>query len=199
MGTLDLWKRIGELPGGKKDPFTDPYGPTSNCFSSNDIARMFHLGATLRDREHLKACSECRDRILRFAEATKQPVPAKPKAGLHKPYRVVCAPKALVYSPAVCTVNNLGIVQAIDMEILTNVSSNLQGLTLTLRGPVIGSARPSWEGKCFHIKNVRASSEVVKVLQDHNRFMQPVELQFGETSDAPQLIANCSLEFSKEA
>jgi hypothetical protein len=200
MEILDALKRIGKLPGGKKDPFADPYGPTSNCFSSNDIARMFQLGATLRDRAHFTECSACRERIVNYAEAIQPTaVPHKGWFGHSEPIRAVWAPKALVYSPTVCVVNQRGIVPSIAVEILTNVSPELYEMKLTLNGPVVGSVVPNWEGKRFQIHDVPVSPEVVRILRGHQGYMQPVQLQFGASADAPQLIANCSLEFSRTA
>ena len=76
MDSLYGWDIARRFPGGDKDPFEDAYGPTSACFSSNDVVRMFKLGATLRAREHFTGCTECRDRIGKQAEgpwSTVQP------------------------------------------------------------------------------------------------------------------------------
>ena len=85
--------------------------------------------------------------------------------------------------------------ESIGAEILTGVSPELQRMKVTLQGPIIGSLMPSWDGNRFQLRNVKASKEVMETLRSHRRFMQPAYLQFGETADAPELIANCNLEF----
>ncbi len=197
MDSLDKWLKISELPGGVKDPFAEPYGPTENCFSSNDIVRMFRLGATRLDYEHFAKCGACEERIGKYAKVTEQPVPAKRWNWFGRALpSSATAQKALIYSPAICMVDPRGFVQSIAGEVLTNVNPELQGMMVTLKGPVTGSVMPGWDGKSFRLKNVKASPEVVEMLRDHRQYMQPVQLEFGKSASAPQLIAYCNLEFS---
>jgi hypothetical protein len=198
----DVLKKIGQFPGGKKDPFADPYGPTSNCFSSNDIVRMFDLGATLRDREHFQACEACKERIVKHAEAMQPPVTARRKRwfGVGEPVPAAgWAPLGLVYSPATCVVDQQGMVESIAIEILTKVSPELEGMEVTLNGPVVGSVVPEWKGNRFYIRNVQVSSDVVRILREHRGYIQPAQLQFGASAGAPRLVVNCNLEFSRTA
>ena len=62
-----LWEKIDKMPGGNKDPFETPLGPTSECLSSDQLV------AYIRDKhrepkivEHLSRCSFCSERVIRF-------------------------------------------------------------------------------------------------------------------------------------
>src|SRR5262245_37759039 len=71
----DLWQQIADLSGGRKNPFEDPYGPTPECFSDNDVVRMFQLGAERRGAVHLRRCDPCQTRVQAFAQLTGSAVP----------------------------------------------------------------------------------------------------------------------------
>src|SRR5262245_59806457 len=76
VGTREIWEEAEAFEGGQKDPFDDPYGPTINCFSDNDIGRMFMLGVLPSDRRHLDECDVCWKRIERNAAAMESLAPS---------------------------------------------------------------------------------------------------------------------------
>lgn len=204
---FDALKRISELPGGKKDPFADPYGPSSSCFSSNDITRMYQLGPTFAERLHLLACTTCKQRSDSFAKVSpvQSPPPRKwyealiPQHvfSLHEE-KAVRVQKALVFSPQTCVVDGTGVVKSIPIEILTDFKPEIQGAKVTLTGPLIGTVVPAWIGKnAFEIHNVKVSPAVVTVLREHSGHIEPLNITFGTSANAPLLVATTNLEFSK--
>lgn len=68
-----IWKKIDESPGGDKNPFETPFGPTKECLTSNQVVEF------VKNKEvdssiisHLNQCVECRDRISRFKKAVRR-------------------------------------------------------------------------------------------------------------------------------
>lgn len=39
-----LWKEIDQMPGGDKDPFETPFGPTDQCLSANQMVSFVKNG-----------------------------------------------------------------------------------------------------------------------------------------------------------
>lgn len=74
MGTnWKIWKKIDESPGGDKNPFETPFGPTSECLSSNQVVEFVKNNETdSSTTDHLNYCTECRDRIVRFKKAVRR-------------------------------------------------------------------------------------------------------------------------------
>lgn len=111
MPIQDPWDVISRLPGGDKDPFDRTYGPTLDCFTSNDIVRMFSLGAAERDVAHLNRCRACKNRLDRFSNAKTAPVtkplaygrPEPAKAVLYIPDAVPVSASNLVTEPFLIT------------------------------------------------------------------------------------------------
>jgi hypothetical protein len=206
---LSAWQRLNELPGGKKNPFEDPYGPTSDCFSSNDIGRMFRLGALHRDVSHLAACKDCPDRITKYSIATQHEMPQAraPRSVLNVFWRrpakaILVAPKALMFIPSACSVSlEQGSAKSIRIEVLTPLKDDLRRMTVKLEGSVFGTAVSEWKVgdngyPCFEFNNLQVSQEVLKGLADHNRFTEQVLFRIGE-SDQTRLSGTSNLEFKK--
>lgn len=64
---LNIWKKIDEMPGGGRDPFTTPVGPTKECLSSNQVVSFVENGETdLGIIEHLNRCKACHERVERL-------------------------------------------------------------------------------------------------------------------------------------
>lgn len=169
--------------GGEKDPFADPYGPTSNCFSANDLVRMFRLGAVQRDVDHLSDCAACRERVERFSRVAggallnfvKDPVPViMASKGTAEPVRVQ------LYAPLIAKSNYL---------------------TLQLDGSInAGSPDIHTEGDWMEaiFSNARLSGEVLKHLKRHNRVTDQILLR-ATTADARQIIGTSNIEFDVQS
>ncbi len=66
---LELWEKLGKMPGGDKDPFDTPLGPTQECLSANKVVSFTNEGEKdLKIVKHLKGCKDCRERISRFKQ-----------------------------------------------------------------------------------------------------------------------------------
>src|ERR1044071_1384411 len=143
VDTREIWEQAEALEGGGKDPFNDPYGPTRNCFSDNDVARMFLLGVLPSDRQHLEECAVCRQRIERNAAAMESMAPPEAPHGLRgwlrsmggilsgpRPARLgerlqrhpgpSVGARALVFVPATSFVRPDGQVRMIRMQLLAH-------------------------------------------------------------------------------
>jgi hypothetical protein len=72
MESRDVWAELKKMPGGDKDPFNEPVGPTPECLSSVQVVE--YVKKNSREQkvvEHIGKCSECRGRIKRFRIATE--------------------------------------------------------------------------------------------------------------------------------
>lgn len=66
-GVLNLWEQLGKMPGGNKNPFETPLGPTEQCLSANQIVLFVESGGISPDiRTHLKYCISCRETVEGF-------------------------------------------------------------------------------------------------------------------------------------
>jgi len=207
------WELLYQMPGGTKDPFQDPYGPTSECFSSNDVVRMFELGALSRDVSHLSRCKECRERVERFGEVTApelaqsmyRSVPwwRKASQGFRTPqpaFAALASPQTLVYVPTTCSVNLAqGSVDTIRMQLITRRVDDLRRCTLRLEGPVTANAGCLVAGSepypWVEFHNVQASDDVIRELRLHNRITELVFLKVGETEQRLCLKGTSNIEF----
>lgn len=64
---LKLWERLKKMPGGDRNPFDTPVGPTYRCLTSSEVASFVGNGENNEDINlHLDECGACRDRIARF-------------------------------------------------------------------------------------------------------------------------------------
>ena len=72
MDILKIFKKIDELPGGDKNPFETPVGPTKECLTSNQVVEFVKNNETNSSIiNHLNQCRECRERIARFKKAVR--------------------------------------------------------------------------------------------------------------------------------
>ena len=64
---FELWKTIDKMPGGDKNPFETPVGPTRMCLSANQVVSFIENDE--KDEwvsSHLNDCKECLDRVNRY-------------------------------------------------------------------------------------------------------------------------------------
>jgi hypothetical protein len=211
---LELWERLLKLPGGAKNPFTDPYGPTTECFSDNDVVRMLQLGAESRYVRHLSSCRDCESRVDAFVDVTDQQV-LQPRG--HRPrgwvpfwsrekpaldrYAHMWA-RALVYIPSECVVKlKNGEVESIRVELITKQIEQLREMNVWLRGPVTADATQlvfndaGYPSVILH--KVKASKEVLQGLKNHNRLTKQLEVRVGETIDSPRLTGSSNIDFRR--
>lgn len=78
---LNLFEKLGKMPGGDQDPFDTPLGPTEECLTSNQVVVFIqHDKDDPGIARHLENCESCRDRMKRFEQiTTKEEVPTNVK------------------------------------------------------------------------------------------------------------------------
>jgi hypothetical protein len=195
---LAVWERIAGLEGGSRDPFEDPYGPSPHCFSSNDVVRMFSIGAQAADVDHLSQCAPCRQRVNRYASVTSQEllVPARaagrwlPRIGARlsrKEPRRITAP-ALVYMPeAIGVAAGSGHVGRVRVQLIADPDANLQGRNFHLEGAVTATAGRVLVGDndafpWVEFDNAVLSPDTVDALKRHHRITDRVSVR----AEAPE-------------
>ena len=197
---LEFWQTLYDRAGGQKDPFADPYGPTSQCFSSNDIVRMFRLGALARDVDHLKACRACAERVRRYSLATGAEVPDL----LETTEAAAGACRALLHIPAAVPVIGTGEAEAIRVWVTTGMASECKGLSLYLEGAVEAEAvcpmavpGEDWAEVLFN--GSRVSPEVLKQLKRHARVTDQVTLRAAISELHKQIVGTSNIDFKMKA
>jgi hypothetical protein len=217
----EFWERLAKLPGGDKDPFEERYGPTPDCFSNNDIVRMFELGAEKRAAAHLETCDDCSERVDQFAEArgvatymiaAAAAAPAR-KPGLFgswfgpKPVPAVAsglAGQALAYAPSACFVRN-GTLENVKVQLLTKKWAELRDMKVYLCGSILEGSEPivveqvkDVEGyPLIELHNVKASSNVMSTLKDHARLTQQIEVCVGTSPSDVRLVGRTNIELRR--
>ena len=196
----EIWEKLYNLAGGQKDPFDDPYGPTSQCFSANDIVRMFRLGALARDVDHLKACRACPERVKRYSLATGAEMPEH--VGMAA--AAVGACRALLHIPAAVPVIGTAEPEDIRVWITTGMASAYKGLSLQLEGAVVAEAvcpmaapGEAWAEVLF--KSPRVSAKVLKQLKLHARVTDQVTLRAARPEMQQQIVGTSNIEFKMKA
>ena len=214
-GTRELWERIGRQPGGRKNPFDDPYGPTTECFSDNDLVRMLSLGAERRYVDHLGTCKDCQTRVDAFAELTGRKVP-QPEVAIRtrqwlpasmrsdrwrRQEPSVIGARALVYVPSTCLVKlDVGEVETVSLQLITKKLKMSDAMTVYLTGPFTAEGNlvinelgyPSVD-----LRNVKASPNVLRILRSHDRLTEQLEVRIGENVNKSCLIGTSNVELTR--
>jgi len=211
---LEAWERLVNLPGGRKNPFADPYGPTTECFSDNDVVRMLQLGAESRYVNHLSSCDACASRVDAFA-AVKGQQPAQPvvhrgsnwlpdwlrgtPAGMGSLHTMA---RTLVYIPSECVVKvSEGQVESIRLELITRHAQQLRKMNVWLQGPVTAEDAqlviPDTGYPSVVLRNVKASKDVLQGLKHHSRLTKQLEVRVGETADHPRLTGTSNIDLRR--
>jgi hypothetical protein len=212
------WEKLAKLSGGRKDPFADPYGPTEECFSANDLVRMFRLGALTRDVKHLTGCEVCRERIQRYAVATglgtrvsklRNAWRSLPTflSGWSRDSAVTAGRvPTLVHVPATCFVDvDRGSLGTVRVHLLTNTSTDVRNMTLRLEGPVTAGKSGSVvdvDASGFAVVefyNVQASGKVLKELGYHTRITDQVVIRADAPDRRGQLVGTSNIELQKRS
>ena len=196
----EFWETLYDRAGGQKDPFADPYGPTSQCFSSNDIVRMFRLGALARDVDHLKACPACAERVRRDSLATGAEVPDL----LETTEVTVGACRALLHIPVAVSVIGSGEAEAIRVWVTAAIASACKGLSLHLEGAVEAEAVcpmtvPDGDWAEVLFQGSRVSPEVLKQLKRHARVTEQVTLRAASSELHKQIVGTSNIDFKMKA
>ena len=219
--TRELWEQLAELPGGRKDPFDDPYGPTEECLSDNDIVRMFRLGAETRAVHHLSSCKDCEARVEAFARVTgKEAAHAKPAAhaggiqagswftGLFggKPAPadlfIAMTGRTLVYVPSECLVKlDDGKVASIRVQLITRNVDMLRKMNVYFKGPFSAESHAIVVDKLgypsIELHNVKVSKDVVSGLKGHTRLTKQLEVRVGASANDVCLIGTSNVELRR--
>ncbi len=195
----EIWERLYD-PAGDKKIFDGRYGPTPQCFSANDIVRMFRLGALARDVDHLKACRACPDRVKRYSLATGAEMPEH--VGTADAAVGPC--RALLHIPVAVPVIGTGEAEAIRVWVTTGMASACKGLSLYLEGAVEAEAvcpmavpGEDWAEVLF--KGPRVSPEVLKQLKRHARVTEQVTLRAAKSELHKQIVGTSNIDFKMKA
>ena len=211
---LAAWERVAGLEGGTRDPFADPYGPTPHCLSSNDVVRMFSLGAQAADVEHLGRCAPCRERVARYAAVTSQELVVASRAagrwlpklaarlsGKARRPATATAP-ALVHLPGVIGVAaGTGKVGRVRVQLIADPDTDFQNRSFHLDGAVTATAgRVSVnEGDAFpwvEFDNAVLSAGTVDALKRHRRVTERIAVR-GEAPERDALIGTADVELQR--
>src|SRR5207237_2641592 len=66
MTTITLEKLLADSDAAEM--FERPLGPNANCFSTNEVVRMFESGARPDELQHMFACPACNDLVARSSK-----------------------------------------------------------------------------------------------------------------------------------
>ncbi len=67
-----LWEKIDKMPGGDRDPFETPIGPTEECLSSDQVVSFVEKGESdVNIKHHLDNCKNCSNRVKWFKIAVR--------------------------------------------------------------------------------------------------------------------------------
>lgn len=62
-----LWEKLEKMPGGDKNPFEIPLGPTDECLSATQVVSLVKDSKSdPKILRHLESCESCRENIDRF-------------------------------------------------------------------------------------------------------------------------------------
>lgn len=208
LDEVALWGSLAEQEGGGKNPFDDPYGPTTDCLSSNDVVRMFRLGAESRVSDHLRACDSCMARIERFAQVRQPAVAAAPSKGrwwqilpAAEPLPAPAFRPALVHVSSMCAVMQGRMAAPLRVEILTRDHDALKGMQVWLDGPIKGVAGElHFEKGAFpwlEIEHGLISPDVKDKLRKHQRFTDRLEIRVGPSAEKPRLVGRSNVAFTR--
>ena len=211
---LAAWERVAGLEGGTRDPFADPYGPTPHCLSSNDVVRMFSLGAQAVDVEHLGRCAPCRERVARYAAVTSQELVVASRAagrwlprlaarlsGKARRPATATAP-ALVHLPGVIGVAaGSGKVGRVRVQLIADPDTDFQNRSFHLDGAVTATAGRVLvnEGDAFpwvEFDNAVLSAGTADALKRHRRVTERIAVR-GEAPERDALVGTADVELQR--
>jgi hypothetical protein len=206
---VDKFLKIEELYGRGDDPFATRFGPTPDCFSSNDVVRMFQLGALRRDVDHVQDCDFCRERIEAFSRVMEKQLKtaaSRPRGwrrwlGQSAKPESVGAP-ALVHIPSAYAVTRSAVIERVRVQLVAGQVRSLQNVKVRLNG-ALSAEVPNWSSgnesfPVIEMSNVKPSGKVLEALKRHNRVTEQVVIEVGESLEHPQLTATADVVFMKE-
>ena len=208
MAEIDDKVRRAEEQSDERDPFSSPYGPFPDCFSSNDIVRMYQLGALKRDVEHLGRCDACSVRIERFAQVMNQRAvarPVRPRLRDRLGWGRVPTPVGsyvMVHVPPPSPVVGARIGEPLRVQLLAGGAiQSLRNVKVRVGGAVAGEIA-GWSAgderfPVIELTNVTVSADVLDALRRHARVTEQVVIDVGESLDRPQVTAMANVEFTR--
>lgn len=209
---LEIWERIARLEGGIRDPFADPYGPTPHCFSSNDVVRMFSLGAQAADVNHLSQCAPCRERVNRYASVTSQELLVPGRAAgrwlpriadrlARRPPPRKTAPVLMHVPDVIGVASGTHAVGKVRVQLLADPAADLQDRQFELAGAVNATAGRVLvgEGEAFpwvEFDNAVLSVQAVNALRRHRRITDRILLS-GEAPARDAVVGTSDIELRR--
>lgn len=208
---LDNLLKAEELYGPGEDPFLTRVGPTPDCFSSNDVVRMFRLGALERDVEHVRTCNFCRDRVEAFAKVMDRQLKAVASGSRRgwknwlgqAPGPASSRAPVLVHIPSAYAIAGSALVEPVRVQLVAGQVRNLRNVKVRLIG-ALSAEVPDWSSgsesfPVIEVSDVTPSVEVLKALKRHNRVTQQIVIEVGESLEQPRLTATADIVFTKAA
>jgi hypothetical protein len=199
--TTDKLLKAEELEGAGADPFAEPIGPTPDCFSSNDVVRMFRLGALQRDVDHIRSCAVCRERVEAFSRVLGKPLEAAPARSSsrtagerirRRPVPSAAGAHALVHVPSEYAVSGSAVVEPVRVQLVAGPVSNLRNVKVRLNG-ALSAEVADWssggeEFPVLEVRNVKPSQEVLQGLKRHKRVTGRIVVQVGDSTGTADVV-----------
>lgn len=207
---LALLEKLAKEPGGDADPFTTRYGPTPECLTSNDVVRMFDLGAESHAAGHLSACTACRGRVERYMAAT-QPVRVPQRSrGLWSRISQWAPAPAPALRPALLHVARMAAIGAqgqlagpLRVDFLSADASRFKGMQCWVSGSIEGAGgvvQVDPQGlPYFEIRQANVAGKVRDSLRRHARAIEKLEVRVGPSEGKPRYVGRSNVAFTRVA
>ena len=208
--TLDNLLKAEGLDGAGGDPFATRVGPTPDCFSANDVVRMFRLGALHRDMDHLRACGFCLERVEAFSKVVGKQLATTPNRSWLEGWRerfsstpmpTLVGAHVLVHIPSAYSIAGAAVVEPVRVQLVAGHIRNLRNVKVRLVGALTAEI-PDWSSgneqfPIVEMRNVKPSGDVLQALKRHNRVTKQVVIEVGESLDRPHFMATADVEFTR--
>ena len=207
---IDKLLKAEALEGAQEDPFAPAVGPTPDCFSSNDVVRMFRLGASERDVDHIGLCGFCHERVEAFASVVGRQLAPSSSSWLSDMWGrirsvqpgVPVGAHALVRVASACAVTGSRIVEPVRVQLVAGQVRKLHNVRVTvagaISGEVVGWSSGAERFPVVEVRGVQASGDVLEALRHHKRITEKVVIEFGDTAEGgARVTATANVEFTR--